>query len=451
MHIDRNGAVKEALLTGRQKMSLPLEARTVAGCKFLYMFLKSLPWHLNIAVSMLIGYSMYAKPPVGIYPLWLMLSLFLPVIPMLAAAFLGFLIARISTGFRKIHLVQTVLTLVFILFCFSLRFIIKDVFRNDRVQATLETALHMTRHASEIYLPAGWFTDAVTKLNIPAMLLLAGVSAALFGLVFAIVGRSYRQINSALKSHATSGRYRMRIQRQSSPVVAIAFKEYRRFIGSTTYMVNGGIGVILAAMLGMLSLIIGPDRIIAIFAQGAPVDSAMLRPAIPFIVYFFIGMFATAACSPSLEGKNYWIVQSLPIEKRTLYLGKMLFNLALTVPFMTFSTVCLCVAVGVPVPDTALYLLLGLVLCAFSTVWGCVCGIRHMRLDWENEIEVIKQGAAVVIYMFPNMFAVIGLTVLVVLLGTRMDHRLLTAAGIVIASALASLSYAQVLRMTRRL
>lgn len=216
-------------------------------------------------------------------------------------------------------------------------------------------------------------------------------------------------------------------------------------------MVNGGIGVILAAMLGMLSLIIGPDRIIAIFAQGAPVDSAMLRPAIPFIVYFFIGMFATTACSPSLEGKNYWIVQSLPIEKRTLYLGKMLFNLALTVPFMTFSTVCLCVAAGVPVPDTALYLLLGLVLCAFSTVWGCVCGIRHMRLDWENEIEVIKQGAAVVIYMFPNMFAVIGLTVLVVLLGTRMDHRLLTAAGIVMASALASLSYAQVLRMTRRL
>lgn len=432
-------------------MSLPLEARTVAGCKFLYMFLKSLPWRLNIAVSMLIGYSMYAKPPVGIYPLWLMLSLFLPVIPMLAAAFLGFLIARISTGFRKIHLVQTVLTLVFILFCFSLRFIIEDVFRNDRVQATLETALHMTRHESEIYLPAGWFTDAVTKLNIPAMLLLAGVSAALFGLVFAIVGRSYRQINSALKSHATSGRYRMRIQRQSSLVAAIAFKEYRRFIGSTTYMVNGGIGVILAAMLGMLSLIIEPDRIIAIFAQGAPVDSAMLRPAIPFIVYFFIGMFATTACSPSQEGKNYWIVQSLPIEKRTLYLGKMLFNLALTVPFMTFSTVCLCVAAGVPVPDTALYLLLGLVLCAFSTVWGCVCGIRHMRLDWENEIEVIKQGAAVVIYMFPNMFTVIGLTVLVVLLGTRMDHRLLTAAGIVIASALASLSYAQVLRMTRRL
>ena len=63
--------------------------------------------------------------------------------------------------------------------------------------------------------------------------------------------------------------------------------------------------------------------------------------------------------------------------------------------------------------------MLGLVLCAFSTAWGCVCGIRHIRLDWDNEIEVIKQGADVAIYMLPNMFVVMGLTVLVVFLGTR--------------------------------
>ena len=94
--------------------------------------------------------------------------------------------------------------------------------------------------------------------------------------------------------------------------------------------------------------------------------------------------------------------------------------------------------------------MLGLALCAFSTAWGCVCGIRHIRLDWENEIEVIKQGAAVAIYMLPNMFVVMGLIVLVVFLGTRMDHRLLTVAEIIIADALASLSYTQVLRMTKR-
>ncbi|MBQ7679359.1 MAG: hypothetical protein IJT34_05875 [Butyrivibrio sp.] len=37
--------------------------------------------------------------------------------------------------------------------------------------------------------------------------------------------------------------------------------------------------------------------------------------------FVFIGMMATTACSPSLEGKNYWILQSLPLEKKTIYQG----------------------------------------------------------------------------------------------------------------------------------
>ena len=430
-------------------MSLPFEARTVAGCKFLYMYLKSLPWYGSISLSMLIGYGIYARPSAIVYPLWLALSLLLPVIPMLAAAFLGFLIARISAGFKRKNTVQTALTLAFVIFCFSLRFIIDDLFRNDRVQATLKTAARMTAGAARVYLPAGWFSDAVTGLRLPGMLLLIGTSAALFIAVFAVVGRAYREINSALKSHAAAHSFRMSTLRQRSAVQAVAFKEFRRFTGSTAYMVNDGMGEILAVLVSVITLVAGPWKIIAVVTHGAPVDAAMLRPAIPFIVYFCIGMVATTACSPSLEGKNWWIVQSLPIEKKTLYQGKMLFNLALTVPFMAFSTLCLCIAAKVPLMDTALYLIQGLALCAFSTAWGCVCGIRHMRLDWENEIEVIKQGAAVAIYMLPNMFVVMGLTVLAVVLGLRVDHRLLALGFTLIAAVLAALSYRRVLRLAK--
>ena len=38
-------------------MALPFEARTVAACKFLYMYVKSLPWYLSISFAMLIGYG----------------------------------------------------------------------------------------------------------------------------------------------------------------------------------------------------------------------------------------------------------------------------------------------------------------------------------------------------------------------------------------------------------
>ena len=431
-------------------MSLPFESKTVAGCKFLYMYIKSLGWYLSISLAMAIGYGVYARPAAWVYPVWVILSLFLPLIPMLIAAFLGFLIARISAGFRKTNIIQTVLIMIFVIFCFALRFIIQDLFRNDKVGAALEKTSELTSGAAGIYLPVKWFSDAITRHSVASMLLLICVSVILFALVFHIVGGSYRSINSALKSHAAAKKYKMTRLKQHSVVSAVAFKEYKRMMGSTAYTVNGAMGEILAVLLGLITLVIGFDRIIGAVTNNAPFDYSILQPAIPFIIYFFIGMAATTAMSPSLEGKNFWIIRSLPIDMKKVYQGKMLFNMCLSVPSMGFATLCMCISAKVPAPDTFLYLLLGLALCAFSTAWGCVCGVRHMRLDWENEIEVIKQGAAVAIYMLPNMFVVMGLTVLAVFLGMKLDHRLLALGFTLIAAVLAILSYMRVMALSRR-
>ena len=430
-------------------MSLPFKARTIAASKFLYMYADSLPWYASISVAMLIGYGCYAHPAIVVYPLWLVLSLVLPIVPTLVAAFLGFLVARVSTGFKRANIVQSVLVFVLVVASFLSRFFIEGIFRNDKVQQTLETVSRTTDDAANVYVPARWFANAIENASVLDALLLVGASALLFAVVFAIVGSTYKSINSALRSHAATRSYKMGAQRQRSVVRTIAFKELKRLTGSTVYLTNGVIGIGLAALLGLATLLVGFDKIVALVTHDAPFDHAILQPAIPFIVYFFVGMFATTTCSPSLEGKNYWIVASLPLKKETLYQGKMLFNMYLTLPFMAFCILCLCISAGVPVLNTILYVILGVALCSFSTTWGCVCGIKHMRLDWENEVEAIKQSPAVTLYMLPNMFVVMGLVVLVVFLGMSIDHRLLTLAFTALAAALAGLSYWRVMSLCK--
>ena len=73
-----------------------------------------------------------------------------------------------------------------------------------------------------------------------------------------------------------------------------------------------------------------------------------------------------------------------------------------------------------------------------------------MRLDWENEVEVIKQGAGTAIYMFPNMFAVMGLAVLVIFLGTKVNSNIITIILILIASLLSALCYLRALSLARK-
>ena len=432
-------------------MALPFTPGTVAICKFFYMYLKSLPWYLSVSAATLFGYGYYAKPAIIVYVIWIVLSLIIPIIPMVIASFLGFLIAKISSGFRKTNLIQTILMMGLVIFGFSLRYIITSVMENEEIEEIINVTAQTTGQAADWYLPIRWFADAVEKPAFIPALLLIGTTLILTLIVFYFVGRSYRQINSALMSQAAKKNYRLTHQRQHSPAQAIAFKEYRTLTGSSVYMTNAAVGEVLTVLLGILTLIFGFERIILTVTMDAPIDIKILQPAIPFVIYFFIGMVATTACSFSLEGKNYWILQSLPVTKKDICQGKMLFNLYLTIPFMTFGILCLCISARVPLINTVLYVILGTALCAFSTAWGSVCGIRFIRLDWENEIEVIKQGTAITLYLLPNMFACMILTALMVILGIRIDHRMLTAIMILIVTFLAWLSYRRALSLSKNL
>lgn len=428
-------------------MALPITEKNIAGCRWAFMYLKNFPWYFSISVAMLAGYAIFARPSIIVYPLWLILSLVLPVIPMVIASAIGFIIAKIGSGFKKKTMAQTVLSFMIVIATFGLRFFIEKVFRNDELESTLQTFSNLSKTTGSYYPPVGWFSEAVTQLRISDMLLLAGVSLLLFEIVFYFVGRSYRKINSALKSTAASGKFKMTKQKKRSVLNAIAFKEFKRMTGSSTYMVNVTVGELLCFAAGIIVLFIDFDTIISVISQGAPIRKETLYPAIPLIIHFFIGMMSTTVCSPSLEGKNYWIVQSLPITKQDLYKGKMLFNLYLTVPFSVFTTICFCISARVPFINSILYVISGVVLCGFSTTWGCVCGIKHMRLDWENEIEVIKQGAATSIYLLPNMFVTMALIVGVLILGTIADHKLIAVGMILIVSCLCALCYKRVLSL----
>ena len=73
--------------------------------------------------------------------------------------------------------------------------------------------------------------------------------------------------------------------------------------------------------------------------------------------------------------------------------------------------------------------------------------MKHMRLVWENEIEVVKQGTAVMLYLFPNMFVSMGMVVLVVALGMRMNANILSLAVTALALLLALLSYRNAMKL----
>ena len=131
--------------------------------------------------------------------------------------------------------------------------------------------------------------------------------------------------------------------------------------------------------------------------------------------------------------------------------GKMLFHLCLTVPFGIFGTICLAISARASFLIALLCMILEVMLCTFSTVFGMICGLKFINLHWQNEIEVIKQGKAVALYLLPNMLLTLALCFGTVVLGivTSISTEVILLVAIVFFSLLSYLLYLVVRRMAK--
>lgn len=385
-------------------MAMPFSVRTIVADKFLYMYLNSLMWSASISVASLAVYAYFARPAFYVYILWIVISMTLPIIPMVAASAIGALITGMSAGFKYKKIVQTALIFVIIIPLFFMRFIIEKIVRDGSLSAIMEKAAVMIESGTDWYLPIRWFGEAVSGTGYLGALATVVLSVIVFELFVVVVSKYYRSINSKLMTSSHSTHKKEAKYKARNMVVSVAYKEFKRLLGSTAYATNVGIGFIMSVVFGIIAIFADGQAIVSAVTQGAPVEASVVTPAISMLIYFFTGMIATTACSPSLEGKNYWIIKTLPVDNKTIMKGKGLFNILFFGPVAVFATLMLSISFKADVLTICLNVVLMIILTLFSTLWGLFCGYKFIKLEWDNEIEVIKQGTAIVVYMFPNMF-----------------------------------------------
>lgn len=376
-------------------MSMPFSVKSIIESKFWYMYIKSIPMYGFISLSMLIGYIVGGYFKVWSCIAWIVMTFAIPLIPMVLASALGAVVTKIGSGFKYKNIARAVFTIIIVMPMFFVNFFIDDSMSEEDLENMMNIVSDRISSSSSFVPFAKWFSEAVNDGVISSFLFIVASAILVYELFVFLLSKFYRKMNSQLSSGTHSKKYKLTSQKQMSMVKAVAFKEFKRMTGSSTYLVNAGIGQVMATAIGVVMLFVKPEVIIQSMMHGAPLEASMVFPAIPILIYFFLGMVPTTCCSPSLEGKNYWIMQTLPISPMDDNKGKMLFNIYMTIPFAVFATVTASICFRVSVIDAITSVIALCSLCIFSTVYGLRCGLKHRRLDFENEIEIIKQGMAV--------------------------------------------------------
>mgnify|MGYP007116223130 FL=1 len=141
-------------------------------------------------------------------------------------------------------------------------------------------------------------------------------------------------------------------------------------------------------------LVIKRDMVLDVLAQ-MPELASSLPVFLALAIGGMLGMTLFTPSSVSLEGKNLWILQSMPVSGAQVLRAKLRMADLLTLPAAVIASVC-CVCVTELSP---LILLDSVLFARFANALGLREGIVHAKLDWSNEAQAVKQSWAVMLTM----------------------------------------------------
>lgn len=392
-----------------RQITLPVTVRAVVISRFLTMYLTNMLIGLLVMVPGMAVYGVMERPALSFYLYGIWGSLFLPLLPLTAASALGALIAGVSSRWKRKNLVAIVLTMMFV--CVIM---IGSVGLSRMEETQLEEMLlHMAElfeaQIEGIYPPAIWLSKAMVSGKPGMLILFLTVSAGCFVLFLEILRPFYEKICGLLWANEAKRNYQMKELSARSVRRSMVEKELRRYFSSTVYVTNTLVGEVLMVLVAIAVAVMGKESIENMV--GIP---GIVERVLPVMLGAMPVMMPTTACSISMEGKQWWLMQTLPVKEKDILQSKVITNLVVATPFYLVSEAVLIVALR-PSFIGILYLV---IVPALYILFGAVAGVLINRkfpvFDWENEIRVVKQSVSTFLAMLLGI--IVGMVPLAVLI-----------------------------------
>lgn len=376
------------------QMSWPVSVREIAASRLTTLYAYNIVYTLLLMLPAGVIYAMHALPPIWYYPLFLVLTLFIGAVPTALGCLISILITVLTAGRRKRTLLTTAFQMVAIL-----GFMFLSMRTSSAVDQLASVASALSASVGRMYPVAIWFQNALASGDIASLLLFIVASAAAIALVIVLIAAIFQRVSTRLMTHHHAGKaYRAGGERSAGMVTALFRKEIKRYFASTIYVTNTIFGVVLLIIGGVAALIFGLSAIEPVLNEIGISTSVL-----PLIIGVIVMMSCTTNSSISMEGKSLWIVKSLPIPVRELFLSKILVNLiVILLPCYVGSTL-LGVALRIRGLDWLYLYLIPTAYVCFDAVFGLWLNLKLPKLDWKNETEVVKQSSACMITLMGGM------------------------------------------------
>lgn len=369
-------------------MSLPIKKSTVILSKVIILYILSLGYTMLFMIPAFIAYVMNVDVTATFYLLFIVTLAIIPMVPIVIASIIGSFISGISSSFKHKNIVNYILTIG--LFLSLMYFSTKMTTMNSIDMANIGKS--MVEIFNKIYPLTKLYVDIISDFNILSLLYYVLIPLLLFYVFIKTLIIFYSKINDSLSSYKKNENYKLSKLEKGSPLMALYKKELKRYVSSVNYVMNTAIGSIMLTICIIGFVIFGGDKVNALL--GMPGFSDVLLKTGPLVIGAFCLLNCTTSSSISLEGKNLWIIKSIPVNVKEIFYSKIMVNLTVLIPAVLINSAVFSIYLKTNFVMTLFMFVTPIIYSLFVSILGIVINVMFPNFTWENEIKVIKQSLA---------------------------------------------------------
>ena len=370
--------------------SLPLTKRTIIAAKVINLYLVEFFYSAIIMIPHgLVAFAISGDSLILVTSL--ILALVISAFPLVIALIFSFITLAVASRFKYGSVVSIIFYAIFLGLLLTMSFTMSS---NTDVNAMANTLTNISGIVQWIN-PAIYFVALAHTSNYAFIALFVGINIAsliIVVLVFALFFDRLHEMVSALKSDFKYIRKELKTKNELKTLLGMEFK---RLFSSKMYFMNSAAGLIMAVIMSVfIGLLFMPNSPIT----GKPEIAEFGKNYAFFagvIIAFGISMSNTCTVGISIEGKNFWLVKSLPINYKKYMWAKILLSLILIIPVSLISSTVIVLFI---MPDWLSILAIYLVpvfATLFNVFMGLLINSSFYKLRWTNEQEVVKSSTAV--------------------------------------------------------
>lgn len=376
-------------------LSLPITDRILLLSRLAGVYLTSLMYSAWVWVPAMIAYWVIVPVNAANIIVPIVMTFVIALFVTFLSCILGWVVALIATKVKGKSFVTLFLSLgIFALYYFVYFKIIGSIG---------EIMTHITELGNTVksWLHYSYLLGRAGDGDIPCALLVTAITLVLALICFAVLSRTFTRL-STVSANAGKRTKAPAVYTKKAVKTALLHREYKHFTSVSTWMLNGGFGLLILPIAAIVLIIKGASIRTALLQMTAviPEIDTLIPILFPAAVCLVISTNVILAVSVSIEGKTLWQLQSLPINTWEILRAKEKMSVQLCIfPSVFFVLVCSAVLQLQVLEAVLICVAVWFYIWAFSD-FGLFLNLKMPNFNWTNVASLTKQSMPVVINLF---------------------------------------------------